>query len=183
MRLCGRVFLAAILAALQHRFAELLPPVAFARRRHFFLPCRRILDARWAMPARPRILIATAKPGFDVISGLFGEVAETVYAFTLGDAIHHLGEGRIDLILCTIHFDESRMFDFVRYARSIAPSVPIVCTRLLDTRLSGSLLDAMIIAAESLGATFIDRHALIQQLGEKAGDEEFRKRVLLAAKP
>ena len=136
------------------------------------------------MPARPRILIATAKPGFEVISALLEEGAETSYAFTRGDAIHHLGEGGIDLILCTIHFDESRMFDFVGYARSIAPSVPIVCTRLLDTRLRGSLLDAMIIAVESLDATFVDRHALIQQLGEKAGDEEFRKRVLRrAAKP
>lgn len=130
------------------------------------------------MKARPRILIATAKRGFAVLEGLFENDAEAVYAFTLWEAIHHLDEGNFDLFLCTIHFDDSRMFDVVRYARSNSPSTPCVCTRLLDTTLKGSVLAAMTIAVESLGAIFIDRFALLEYYGDEAGNEEFRKRVL-----
>lgn len=130
------------------------------------------------MKARPRILIATAKRGFAVLKDMFEKDAEAVYAFTLSDAIHWLDEESFDLFLCTIHFDDSRMFDAVRYARSNSPSLPCVCTRLLDTTLKGSVLTAMTIAVESLGAVFIDRFALLEHYGDEAGNEEFRKRVL-----
>jgi hypothetical protein len=130
------------------------------------------------MPVRARILIATAKPGFAALEGMFEPDADVTYAYTLGEAIHHLGASSIDLVLATIHFDESRMFDFLRYARAVSPQIPIVCTRVLDTKLTGSLLDAVTIAVESLGATFIDRYALGETLGDETGDEEFKKRVL-----
>lgn len=130
------------------------------------------------MNPRPRILVATAKPGFAVLERLFENEAGVVYAFTLWEAIHHLDEGSFDLVLCTIHFDDSRMFDLVRYARAHSPSLPCVCTRVLDTTLKGAVLNAMTIAVESLGAVFIDRFALLEHYGDEAGNEEFRKRVL-----
>ncbi len=137
------------------------------------------------MKTRPRILIATAKRGFAVLEGLFENDADAVYAFTLSEAIEKLGAGNFDLVLCTIHFDESRMFDMVRHARSTSPPTPCVCTRLLDTKLTGSFLTAMAIAVQSLGAIFIDRYALLQRSGDEAGNDEFRKRVLaqLRAQP
>ena len=129
-------------------------------------------------PPLPRILVATAKPGFAVLERLFENDAEAVYAFRLWEAIQHLDEGGFHLVLCTIHFDDSRMFDLLRYARAHSPSTPCVCTRVLDTTLKGSILNAMTIAVESLGAVFIDRFALLEHYGEDAGNEEFRKRVL-----
>lgn len=135
------------------------------------------------MKPRPRILVATAKPGFAVLERLFENEAEAVYAFTLWEAIHYLDEGNFDLVLCTIHFDDSRMFDLLRYARANSPSIPCVCTRVLDTTLKGSVLTAMTIAVESLGAIFIDRFALLEYYGDEAGNEEFRKRVLERIRP
>jgi hypothetical protein len=134
------------------------------------------------MPAKPRVLVAAAQPGFEVLRNLFAGRTEAIFVFTLGEAIHQLGLGGIDLVVCTIHFDESRMFDFLRYAKLIAPSVPIVCCRLLDTALTGSMLDAMVIAVEAVGAVFIDRHALQRKYGEAAGDEQFVKMVLAHAR-
>jgi CheY-like chemotaxis protein len=130
------------------------------------------------VPPKPRLLVATAEPGYAVLRELFADEAETVFAFTLREAAERLAVGDIDLVLCTIHFDESRMFDLLRHARSAAPSVPVVCCRLFDTRLTGSLLDAMIIAVEGLGGVFIDRRELQRRHGDTSGDAEFRKLVL-----
>lgn len=110
--------------------------------------------------------------------GLFATAAEATFVFTLDEAIRELKLGGFDGILCTIHFDDSRMFDLVRHARVHAPLVPCMCTRLLDTKLRGSLLHGMLIAVESLDARFIDRYDLQRTHGEEQGDAEFARRVL-----
>jgi len=126
----------------------------------------------------PRILAATAQPGYPVLQRLLGKDADMVFAFTIDDALRKLRESDFDLIICTIHFDDSRMFDFERLARAAAPDVPFVCSRLLDSILKDSLYEAMRVAVASLGGEFIDRQELHHRLGAKAGDAEFTKRVL-----
>ena len=133
------------------------------------------------MGTRPRILIAAARPGYEVLERLFCDAADAVFVFTLDEAIHALDKGGVDCMLCTIHFDDSRMFDVVRYARVRAPQVPCICTRLLDTVLRGALLDGMLIAVESLGARFVDLLELQRTYGEEAGAERFRNLVVMMA--
>lgn len=125
------------------------------------------------MRNRPRILIAAAA-GLSVLKDLFETHAEIIYASTLPEAARKLDEEKFELIVCTIHFDDSRMFDLLRYVRAMSSPVPCVCTRVLDTTLRGSLLTAMTIAVDTAGATFID----LPQPRTTASDEEFRKRVL-----
>ena len=132
---------------------------------------------------KPRILIATAEAGYAVVRDIFADDADPVFVFRLQDAINEIDQGGFDCILCTIHFDDSRMFDLVRYARARAPEVPCVCTRLLDTMLKGSLLQGMLIAVDSLGAKFVDRYELQRAYGEKAGDEQFKRLVLAISTP
>lgn len=133
------------------------------------------------MKVRPRVLAATAQPGYPVLRQLFAEEADMVFVFTLAEAMRELAAGGYDLVICTIHFDESRMFDLERQARATAPSVPVVCCRLLDSILTNSLLESMRFAVAGLGGDFIDRQELHRRLGPQAGDEEFRKRVLSRA--
>ena len=51
---------------------------------------------------------------------------------TLEKAEQLLREGNFDLIVCTVFFDESRMFDLLRLAKSTPEwrRVPFVCARL-----------------------------------------------------
>jgi hypothetical protein len=128
-----------------------------------------------------RLLTATAQPGYPVLRQLFEQEADLVFVFTLEEAMRELAAGGYDLIVCTIHFDESRMFDLERQARALAPSVPFVCCRLLDSILRESMLESMRFAVSTLGGDFIDRQELHRRLGAEAGDAEFRKLVLSRA--
>ena len=130
--------------------------------------------------AKPRILTATAQRGEPIVREIFAPHAELTLVFTLAEAVRELDTRRFgfDLVLCTIHFDESRMFDLVRHLRAAAPEVPCVCTRVVDTVLKGSFLHAMQIAVETTGAVWVDRYELQVAHGEAEGDELFRNTVL-----
>jgi hypothetical protein len=133
--------------------------------------------------AKPRILTATAHRGEPIVRKLLHSHAELVVVYTLAQAMRELapagkaGDG-FNLVLATIHFDESRMFDLLRFARAAVPELPCVCTRVVDSVLAGSFLHAMVIAVESLGAVFVDRHELQRKHGEAEGDVLFRRIVL-----
>jgi hypothetical protein len=60
---------------------------------------------------------------------------------------------RISMILCGVHFDESRMYDLLRYAKREHPRTPFVCVRVLDAEIPRVSREALRIAAESMGAT------------------------------
>ncbi|HYG55242.1 MAG TPA: hypothetical protein VD965_08085 [Burkholderiales bacterium] len=134
------------------------------------------------MTSTPRILAATARPGYPVLKRLFEDVSDVTFVFSMGEGLARLRAGGYDLVVCTIHFDESRMFDFEREARQVAPDVPFVCCRLLDSILKDAVFGAMRVAVDGLGGEFIDRQELHQRLGEEAGDAEFVRRVLARAR-
>jgi hypothetical protein len=70
-----------------------------------------------------------------------------------------LREGNFDLVFCTITFDESRMFDFVRLAKS-SPEwrrIPLVVARVRSHILSPAALRSTAFACAALGAElFLD---------------------------
>jgi CheY-like chemotaxis protein len=74
---------------------------------------------------------------------------------TMAQAEQFLRERSFDLIICTIVFDESRMFDFLRLAKSRREwqRIPFVCARLrrhiLDSPLS---LEGVAFTCQALGA-------------------------------
>ena len=71
-----------------------------------------------------------------------------------------LGERTFDLIICTIVFDESRMFDFLRLAKSRLEwqGIPFVCARVRGHILrSPTALKAAVFTCRELGAAaFLD---------------------------
>jgi len=81
-------------------------------------------------------------------------------AETMLQAEQLLRERTFDLIICTIVFDESKMFDFLRHAKS-SPEwqrIPFVCARLRSHILrSPAALQAAAISCRALGAeAFLD---------------------------
>ena len=76
------------------------------------------------------------------------------------ERLQDLGERTFDLIICTIVFDESRMFDFLRLAKSRLEwrGIPFVCARVRGHILrSPTALKAAVFTCRELGAAaFLD---------------------------
>ena len=85
---------------------------------------------------------------------------ELFCAEAMAQAQQFLGERTFDLIICTIVFDESKMFDFLRHAKS-SPEwqrIPFVCARVRGHVLrSPTALEAAAFTCRELGAAaFLD---------------------------
>ena len=85
---------------------------------------------------------------------------ELFCAEAMAQAQQFLGERTFDLIICTIVFDESRMFDFLRLAKSRLEwqGIPFVCARVRGHILrSPTALEAAVFTCRELGAAaFLD---------------------------
>jgi CheY-like chemotaxis protein len=78
---------------------------------------------------------------------------------TLGAAVRELRRDGYQLIVIDLHFDESRMFELLRYVRSLPhhKDVPVICVQCEDVMLSEAVLKNMDDAVMALGGTaFID---------------------------
>ena len=84
--------------------------------------------------------------------------ADVLEADTLERAIAKLKtEAPIHLVCSTVFFDESRMFDLLRWVKVELPHIPFICSRARPKDMPRISLEAVRIAADSLGAaTFID---------------------------
>ena len=82
-------------------------------------------------------------------------------AETVSQAESLLEIGSFDLILCTVLFDESRMFDLLRLAKANRKwkKIPFVCARVRPTTLAeyAVALEGVEVASKALGAAaFLD---------------------------
>jgi hypothetical protein len=77
------------------------------------------------------------------------------YVETMAQAEQYLRERSFDLIICTIVFDESRMFDFLRLAKSRREwqRIPFVCARVRRHILNSPFaLQGIAFTCQALGA-------------------------------
>jgi PleD family two-component response regulator len=78
---------------------------------------------------------------------------------TLSEAIRELRRDGYQLIVIGMHFDESRMFELLRFVRSMPrhKDTPVVCVQCQDVMLSEAVLKNMDDAVKALGGNaFID---------------------------
>ncbi len=126
-----------------------------------------------------RILVAGTQHAFDLCRRLFGDDTDVVCAASLRDALAKL-EPSVSVIVCSVRFDESRMFEFL-HALQLHPTakdIPVVCVRTGHAPLSRSTRDAIVAATEALGVQdFIDMHELQQRFGEASAEETLRQAV------
>ena len=123
------------------------------------------------------ILAAVRPQGAVAVRRALGEYAEVLPVYEYGDAVAALRSRRdIDLVLCGSFFDETRALDLLRLVRSEFPSLPFVSCRIGSRAVPPVLVEAMGIAAQSMGAAaFIDMPLLD---ANSATDVEFRSLVL-----
>lgn len=98
---------------------------------------------------------------------------------TLRDAISLLrSDERIELVAGGLHFDESRMFDLLRYVRAFS-ATPFVSCRVLETVLPQTAIDAVALSSVGLGAaTFFDLPAEARRCGTEEAEDAFRSLLL-----
>ena len=106
-----------------------------------------------------KILVAASREPRAVLERVL-EGHEFSCAETMAQAEQLLGERTFDLIICTIVFDESKMFDFLRHAKSRPEwqRIPFVCARLRSYILrSPASLESVAFTCRALGAeAFLD---------------------------
>lgn len=69
--------------------------------------------------SKPRVLIAGTRQAVDVLSKVLGNDFELLSATSIAAALERLEEG-VELVLCNVRFDDSRMFEFIHALRTPA---------------------------------------------------------------
>jgi DNA-binding NtrC family response regulator len=126
--------------------------------------------------AKHRILAAVRPQGAVAVRRALGEYAEVVPVYKYDDAVKALHAGAFELVLCGVFFDETRALDLLRLVRKEFAAVPFVGCRIGDRVVSPVMVEAMAIAAKSMGAVaFIDMPLLH---ADNTTDTDFRSQVL-----
>lgn len=126
----------------------------------------------------PRVLLACTETGEPVLRRILAPLrVETVSAFTHEQAVERIREG-VDLVVCSLRFDESRMLDLVAETAAARPHLPFVCCRVMDSDLPQTTLHGAFVAAGHLGAVaVIDFPELSRSEGEERAQGHVRETV------
>src|SRR5262245_19033628 len=113
-----------------------------------------------ASPMKKTVLVAEhADPRLSAILAAH----ELVFVRSLDEAKSTLTGRNFDLIVICVHFDESRMFDLLRYVRwqERHRATPVVCVLTLDFARQAIATEGVEIAVKALGGTaFLELKAL-----------------------
>jgi hypothetical protein len=110
---------------------------------------------------RHRIVLASQSAAWAVVEPMLAEVADLIPVHTVAQAFQVLERdaASIDLVICTVAFDESRMIEFLQAVkrRPAISSIPFLCSRILRSVLSESLISRVGTTCTDLGAVdFLD---------------------------
>ena len=133
------------------------------------------------MEPRPRVLVAGTRQGIASVREVLAGEAELIGAQSVVEALAEVDRGGLDLIICNIRFDDSRMFDFLGALgdRPTARGVPVICCRVLHRPLSVGARRAIALALEALGvAEFVDMQAIEEEQGTDAAKDALRRAAL-----
>jgi response regulator RpfG family c-di-GMP phosphodiesterase len=106
-----------------------------------------------------KILIAASSEPMVICKRILDK-HELICAESIAEAENLLETEKFDLIVCTVLFDESRMFDLLRFVKASRKwkRIPFLCCRLRQKALDYAVaLESVQIACRALGAdAFLD---------------------------
>jgi hypothetical protein len=127
-----------------------------------------------------RVLVAGTQEVVDAARAALGEELELVAAYSVAEALKAV-KGGVELVLCNVRFDDSRMFDFLG-ALNTAPGerrVPVICCRVERSPMSAGARRGIELALEALGVlVFLDMYELEQRQGSAAAQAALRGAVM-----
>lgn len=105
-------------------------------------------------PSRARILLASTPDSESILREALKPIdADVVCAFTC-DAAKSIVAAGVDMVVCSLRFDESRMFDFIAEVGHERPQLPLVCCHV-RAEIPEHSLRAAFTAAGYLGAVAV----------------------------
>src|SRR4051812_40822603 len=134
-----------------------------------------------AKDGRPRVLMAGTEEAIALARVVLASEVAVVAALSIEAAVQRL-DASIDLILCNVRFDDSRMFDFLAALQEGAyREVPVVCFRNAPGSLQPAMDKSLEMALAELGvAAFVDLPAIAQGCDMDTAMAVLRRRVLEA---
>ena len=115
----------------------------------------------------------------EAAQAVFGGELELERAYSVDEALKRVQAG-VDLVLCNVRFDDSRMFDFLG-ALNVRPAeqqVPVICCRVARVPMSAGARRGIELALEALGvAAFVDLYELEQRDGLPTAHAALRELV------
>jgi hypothetical protein len=127
-----------------------------------------------------RVLVAGTHDVIDAARAALGGELELASAFSVAEALREV-EGGVELVLCNLRFDDSRMFDFLGalHAMPGASRLPVICCRVARNPMSAGARRGIELALEALGVrVFLDLHELESRDGSAAALGALREVVL-----
>src|SRR5262249_26996210 len=101
-----------------------------------------------------RILVASASDHSSSLTDTLSLEHEVLFVTCLKKALDIVSGQDLDLIMCNIQFDESRMFELlIKIKATCKRDVPFICYKENETRLSPDVDRNVAYAARALGAT------------------------------
>jgi hypothetical protein len=129
---------------------------------------------------RRRVLVAGTQDAIDAARAALGEELELAAAYSVAEALQQVAGG-VELVLCNVRFDDSRMFDFLGALNAVpgARRVPVICCRVARSPISGGARRGIELALEALGVlAFLDLHELESRDGPAAARAALRGMVM-----
>lgn len=126
------------------------------------------------------MLVAGTSDAINLVKRVLDGEAEIACATSLDDALARL-EHPPQKIVCSVRFDESRMFDFLKALRDAHPAVRsnVICLRAAPWPLPPATRHGIEKALEALGiGTFIDFQHVAEEQGEPKALERLRAAIL-----
>lgn len=129
------------------------------------------------------ILVADRPTGIQTIHNVMGSDFHIMSATCFADAesLIRSSKLRFSLILCGVHFDDSRMFDLAALVQHSEPRAhgPLVIFRDLDSQLDAAFFRSIQLSAKVLGAAgFVDLFELKLKHGIADADASFKQYLI-----
>ena len=127
-----------------------------------------------------RVLVAGTQDVVDAARAALGGDLELAAAYSVAEALKYV-EGGVDLVLCNVRFDDSRMFDFLGALNAMQRSrrLPVVCCRVARSPVSAGARRGIELALEALGViAFLDMQELETREGPEAARAALRATVM-----
>lgn len=127
---------------------------------------------------RSRILLACTRDGAEILRQALACLdAEITCAYSKDEALARVD--CVDVVVCSLRFDESRMLDFVAQVARERPSLPFLCCQVTDSDLREPSLDAAFTAADHLGAVAVlNLFELARREGPRRAEQALRDAVV-----
>ncbi len=131
------------------------------------------------------VLVAAAPESIGPITEALSGEFEIDFVTSLTEAASYSYE-QTDVIVCGLYFDESRMFDLLRYTQlhPHARTLPFICMSVVEHNLSATLTQGIEIACRALGGVgFVDLNRWYAEFGVSSAHTRVQQLIRNVARP